>query len=119
MKKIVVLVAVMVFGISFAQENKKPIAEKKGDLTEVTYFYENGSVEQQGTFNALGKLHGTWTSFDVEGNKVSYGKYDNGRKVGKWFFWADDMLREVDFLDSRIVQVNEWNNKKTKVAIRD
>ena len=118
MKKIVVFLMVFALSFAFAQGEKKPVMVKKGNLTEVTYFHDNGVVEQQGTFNALGKLHGTWTSFDADGKKIAVGNYDNGKKVGKWFFWTDDMLREVDFLDSKIINVNEWNNK-TKVAVID
>lgn len=91
---------------------------KKGDLTEATYFYADGTIQQKGTFNAKGKLHGTWTSYDVNGNKLAVGNYDNNVKVGKWFFWTDGLLKEVDYIDSRIVSVNEWKDK-TKVAVRN
>jgi hypothetical protein len=46
------------------------------------------------------------------------GNYENNIKVGKWFFWTDEKLKEVDYLDSRIVGVSEWNDK-TKVAVRN
>ncbi|WP_411765945.1 toxin-antitoxin system YwqK family antitoxin [Winogradskyella sp. A3E31] len=118
MKKISVILMILCVGFTFAQEKTQPKLEKKGDVTEATYFHDNGEVEQIGTFNEEGKLHGTWTSFDKQGNKVAVGKYDNGKKVGKWFFWSDDTLREVDYLDSRIVSVNKWDSK-TKVAVRN
>ena len=31
-------------------------------------------------------LQGTWLSFDVKGKKTAVGNYENGKKVGKWFF---------------------------------
>ena len=65
-----------------------------------------------------GKLHGVWKSYDNDGKKLSIGTYENGRKVGKWLFWNGDSLKEVEFIDSKIMSVNKWNNK-TKVAIRD
>ncbi len=98
-----------------AQE--KPSFEDKGDLVEATYYFDNGQVEQQGTFKD-GKLHGTWTSFDLEGNKVAVGNYEDGVKVGKWFFWSNDVLHEVDYIDSKIVNVNEWQGRKV-VAFRN
>lgn len=118
MKKIVIVLVMLCVGFTFAQEKIQPKLEKKGDITMVTYFHDNGEVEQSGTFNADGKLHGEWTSFDTNGKKVAVGNYEKGKKVGKWFFWTDNSLKEVDYIDSRIVNVNEWNNK-TKLAIRN
>jgi len=112
MKNLILILAVLFMYLpSFAQENDSVKYEKKGDLTEATYFYADGTVQQQGTFNENGKLHGVWTSFDVNGNKLSVGNYDNGKKVGKWFFWTKDFLREVDYSDSKILSVNKWNDK--------
>jgi len=102
----------------FAQIDTNVKIDKKGDLTEATYFYANGIIQQQGTFNAEGKLQGTWTSYDVNGNKLAVGNYDNNKKVGKWFFWTDGKLNEVDYIDSKIASVNEWKDK-TKVAVRN
>ena len=114
-----VCIAAMIFGtLSFAQGNKEIKLEDKGDTTTATYFYDNGTVEQEGTFNREGNLHGVWTSYDTEGNKVAVGKYNNGKKVGKWFFWVDNALMEVDYKNSRIASVNKWEGS-TKLAIRD
>ena len=118
MKKIVVFLMVFSVGFSFAQDKVSPTIEKQGDLTLVTYYHDNGEVQQTGAFDSNGKLHGEWKSFDVEGNKIAIGNYENGNKVGKWFFWEGDSLKEVDYIDSKIVSVNKWDNK-TKVAIRD
>ena len=89
----------------------------QGDLIEATYYHEDGSIEQKGTFKN-GKLHGTWTSYDVNGNKLAVGTYKDGIKTGKWFFWTDDSLKEVDYFDSRIVSVHEWKDKN-ELAIRN
>ena len=89
----------------------------KGDLTEATYYYDNGTIQQIGTFNKSGKLHGTWTSYDVEGNKLALGEYNNGKRVGKWLFWTENSLKEVEYENSKITKVNEWNDK-TQMAIK-
>jgi antitoxin component YwqK of YwqJK toxin-antitoxin module len=82
------------------------------------YYYEDGTIQQKGTFNAKGKLHGTWTSYDINGEKLAVGNYLNGKKTGKWFFWTNNSLKEVDYIDSKISTVNEWKDK-TKLAVRN
>ena len=86
-------------------------AETKETLTVATYFYDNGSVQQEGTFNKNGALEGLWTSYDFKGDKLTQGNYSNGIKTGKWFFWTENSLKEVDFVDSIISSVNEWDHK--------
>jgi antitoxin component YwqK of YwqJK toxin-antitoxin module len=119
MKKSILLLALLfVVASTYSQADTNVKTEKKGDLTEATYFYADGKIQQQGTFNADGKLHGTWTSYDTNGNKLAVGNYENNKKVGKWFFWTNEVLKEVDYIDSKIVSVNEWADK-TEVAIRN
>lgn len=116
MKKIIALLMILSVSFSFAQEQSKVELTKDGDLTMATYYYEDGSIEQQGTFNAEGKLHGVWTSYDIYGKKVAMGKYVNGKKDGKWLFWTNNTLKEVDYVDARVASVNEWTDK-VKVAV--
>ncbi|WP_298901479.1 nicotinic acid mononucleotide adenyltransferase [uncultured Psychroserpens sp.] len=111
MKKLFVLLIMLSVTFTFAQEQKKVDLKKDGDLTVATYYYENGAIEQVGTFNKEGELHGIWTSYDLKGNKVTVANYKNGNKVGKWLFWSGDKLREVDYVDSKIASVSEWTDK--------
>lgn len=115
-KSLILLLITLCVGFTYAQDKKEPKLEKKGDLTQVTYFHDNGIVEQKGAFDVNGKLQGEWTSFDIEGNKVAVGTYEAGKKVGKWFFWSNNTLREVDFVESKIANVSEWKNE-SKLAI--
>jgi antitoxin component YwqK of YwqJK toxin-antitoxin module len=106
MKKIILIIALLLTGYGFAQKaNVK--TEKIGDLTKATYYYANGNIEQQGTFNGEGKLHGEWVSYDTNGKKLAIGNYDNGKKVGKWFFWQKGVLKEVDYKNSKIASVSD------------
>ena len=89
------------------QDSTKEEFNKKGDLIEATYYYEDGQVAQKGFFKDA-KLHGEWIAYDRDGNKKALGKYSKGLKVGKWFFWNKEELTEVDFQKSRIVSVNNW-----------
>ena len=118
MRNLVIVLMMLSVAFSYAQDSKEPKLEKKGDLTYVTYYHDNGVISQTGMFNADGKVHGEWKSYDAEGNKVALGNYEDGKKVGKWFFWQGESLKEVDFIDSKIVSVNQWDNK-TKVAINN
>ena len=46
-----------------------------------------------------------------DGNKLSQGYYSNGEKTGQWMFWNQSSLKEVYFIDSKIVNINEWEQK--------
>jgi antitoxin component YwqK of YwqJK toxin-antitoxin module len=116
MKKYI-LIALLFIGTTVTAQNlNQPKLETKGTLTVATYFYDNGSVQQEGAFNKKGALEGLWTSYDFEGNKLSQGNYSNGIKTGKWFFWTENSLKEVDFVNSKIMNVNEWS-RKSELAI--
>lgn len=111
MKKLLIMALMLVSGtVTFAQNTKKPVFEKKGDLVKATYYHENGEVAQTGHFTSKGKLQGEWTSFDVNGKKTAIGTYENGKKVGKWFFWKGDSLQEVDYATSK-------NAKRKKTSV--
>lgn len=118
MKNILLIALLLVFTVSNAQDSTEPKFEKQADRTEATYYHDNGSIEQSGFFNKLDNLHGTWTSYDVEGNKVAIGEYDNGKKVGKWIFIAENSIREVDYMNNVITSVSEWKSKQN-IAIAD
>ncbi|MCF1190067.1 nicotinic acid mononucleotide adenyltransferase [Mangrovimonas sp. AS39] len=118
MKKLVILVMMLAGVTSFAQSKLGSKIEKSNKLYEATYYHDNGVVSQTGYFNQAGKLQGTWTSFDLQGNKLAQGKYDNGQKVGKWFFWTETSLKEVDYSNNTIASVSEWTNK-AHIASRD
>lgn len=108
----------LISGIAMAQEANEFKVNKDTKLVEATYFYESGEVSQEGTFNLKGELHGKWTSFNEQGQKMAMGYYRDGVKTGKWFFWTDEKLTEVDFRDNTIASVNEWTNT-SKLAIRE
>ena len=69
MKNILLTALMMVSGIAFAQNN--PQLEAVDQKVEATYFYENGKVQQVGTFKD-GKLDGKWISYSENGNFRSW-----------------------------------------------
>ncbi|PTX64140.1 hypothetical protein C8N46_101751 [Kordia periserrulae] len=117
MKKLFFVAVCLVFGATaFAQSSDKPTLEKKGDLIKATYFHDNGVVAQTGFFTLDGKLQGEWKSFNAKGKKTAVGNYENGKKVGKWFFWNADQLSEVDYKKSKIKDVNVWKRNTSVVS---
>lgn len=115
MKKYIMIAAVLISGMIFAQ-NKEPKLEAQGNLVKVTYLHDNGQVQQQG-FYENGKLQGKWISFDANGNKTAVAEYNKGEKVGKWFFWNNAALTEVDYSDNRVASVKNWKHESGLVNL--
>jgi len=100
--------------MALAAQTPEPSYKKEGDLVKATFFHDNGAVAQTGFYMA-GKLHGEWTMFNNEGNKLAMGTYNFGIKTGKWFFWEGQALKEVDFINNKMAAITQWNNKGTVV----
>ena len=117
-KKVLLLFALLIGMVSFAQQERKLELNKDTNLIDVTYYHGNGVVSQIGAYTLDGELQGEWLSYDTEGKKSISANYDNGKKVGKWFYWNNTTLTEVDYTNNAITSVNEWDNK-TSVAIHN
>ena len=109
MKKAIILAIFLISAIGFSQEQETTF-EKEGDLVKATYYFDNGDVKVQGFFKDK-KLTGTWTSFDTEGNKTKIANYKDGKKVGKWFVWDKESLKEITYNDNIVVSVNDWKSE--------
>ena len=114
MKKILVIACLFIASMMQAQE-KAPTYEAVGDQVKATYYYEDGSVFRQGFFKDQ-KLTGLWTQFDQKGNKVMVGHYKAGKKVGTWFQWKGNVLRQINYDNNKIASVSNWR-EDTKVAV--
>tara|TARA_R110001592_G_scaffold79086_1_gene236919 strand:- start:1536 stop:1913 length:378 start_codon:yes stop_codon:yes gene_type:complete len=113
MKNIIAIFILSIATLGYAQENK-PTYKAEGDLVKATYYFEDGSIKTQGFFKDK-KITGEWTRFDNEGNKTQIAFYNNGVKVGKWFIWSKDSLKEINYENNAIASVNEWRTE-SKVA---
>jgi antitoxin component YwqK of YwqJK toxin-antitoxin module len=116
MRKVVVLMMLLCIGTTYAQQERSLKLNKDKNIIEVVYYHENGEISQTGTYTVEGKLHGQWFSYCEDGNKIVSARYDNGKKVGKWFFWIGDTLKEVDYLDNTIAKINEWQKNTDVIA---
>ncbi len=108
MKKLVLFsFAFLITVVSFAQQKRELKLNKDTNLIEVVYYHDNGVVSQTGTYTTVGKLQGEWLSFNTEGKKIISANYDNGKKVGKWFYWTKETVKEVDYNTNVIANLKE------------
>ncbi|WP_372757004.1 toxin-antitoxin system YwqK family antitoxin [Mariniflexile sp.] len=107
MKKLVLFFAFLITVSSFGQQKRDLKLNKDTNLIEVVYYHDNGVVSQTGFYTTDGKLQGEWLSFSAEGKKTVSGNYDNGKKVGKWFYYIDETVKEVDYKDNVISSLKE------------
>ena len=117
MKNLMILSAMLIGMISYAQEVKPKFERLEDGKIQATYFHENGEVAQQGFF-LNEKRHGEWTSYNVKGEKTAQAEFNKGVKTGKWFIWSDDKLTEVDYNNNQIAAVNTWVNKNPVASNR-
>ncbi len=108
MKRYITILAVLFVGVSvFAQQKRDLKHNKDTNLIEVVYYHDNGVVSQTGAYTTDGKLHGEWLSFNAEGKKTISAKYNEGKKVGKWYYWTDGVVKEVDYNANVIAGLKE------------
>jgi len=102
----------MVFNIAFLHsQEKKILFEKKGKTVIVKTYHDNGILAQQGMLKN-NKLEGEWIAFNSKGEKTMIGYYSDGVKTGKWFFWNENSLREVNFENNKINNIIVWEKDK-------
>ena len=108
--KAIVNMAILLFCITaFSQEQKVDYKKVDNDLVQATYYFadNNTIVEREGFFNKEGKLHDTWISYDLEGNKTVIANYNNGKKDGVWTYFKKDKINVVTYKDNKITNVEE------------
>ena len=95
-----------------AQEQK--VVSQEGNMLKVVIYGQNNNILQEGTIKN-NKLHGDWASYDKSGNQLATGRYNKGKKVGKWFFWSNGTLTEVDFRRNIPRRVVVWETPTAAV----
>lgn len=111
------IVAVFFISLASFSQKQQPVFEKEGDLVKASYFTEDGTLEVQGFFKNK-KLEGQWVRFDAEGNKTKIAHYKDGKKVGKWFVWNNESLKEINYENNAIASVTSWKTD-SKVAVNN
>ncbi len=103
-------ILIMLFSIvAFSQEQKVVYQKTDNDLVKATYYFADNSaiVEREGYFNKEGKLHDTWISYDLQGNKKAIATYNNGVKEGIWTYFKTDKINIVTYKENKIITVEE------------
>lgn len=95
-----------------AQEDQIRKTEVKGDLVEVSLFYETGELMQHGFYDTEGKLHGGWESYNKEGKMTCYATYDKGVKVGVWTYWNDNKITKVLYKENKIADLKIYDKEE-------
>lgn len=117
MKTLFALCAIFLAGqIGVAQDKVQDQFVKEGDRISATLYHDNGVVAQTGFYTLDNKLEGEWISYDALGNKTAVAHYQNGEKVGTWFFYQGDEIKEVKYDESRIAQVTSFKVSDTRVV---
>lgn len=108
MKNLMIVVVLMLSVSAFSQEQKIDYKKIDNDIVQATYYFadNSGVVEREGFFNKEGKLHGTWVSYDEQGNKTTIANYNNGKKDGVWTYFKKDKINVVTYKENKIVNVD-------------
>ncbi len=115
--KAIILSACFLFSVSMAaQETPKRENIKNGSFVQSTVYHDNGTVAQRGAYNLNNELHGAWMSYDAQGGLVAQGTYAEGKRTGTWFFYNDQEIKQVQYLDGRMTQVDRMAKTDTRVV---
>jgi antitoxin component YwqK of YwqJK toxin-antitoxin module len=109
MKTLITLVVMLFCITAFSQEQKITYQKMDSDLVKATYYFADNSaiVEREGYFNKEGKLHDTWISYDLQGNKTAIATYNNGIKEGVWTYIKTDKITVVTYNENKIINIEE------------
>lgn len=106
MKHLYILFFVFAFAISAqAQEQQLKQTEIKGDLVEVTLYYDTGEIMQHGFYNKEGELHGGWESYNKAGEMTCYATYNHGVKIGVWTYWHEKEITKVTYDRNEVIDL--------------
>lgn len=100
------LLSVLLVSASFFAQVVEPKYEIKETLVKATYYYDNGTIRQEG-FYKDGKVHGEWISYTKDGKRLAQGQYELGKKVGTWYFEQENSTTEVSYENNRVANVRK------------
>lgn len=106
MRRMIILLCMLVGITALGQEKVVQKTESKDEL-KVIYYHDNGLIQQEG-FLKNNKPNGQWIAYNKKGQKTAIAYYNEGNKIGKWFFWKEGKLTEIDYNENKIAAVKSW-----------
>ena len=94
MKYLIFILTLSLAGLN-AQEQKVVLQEE--NTPKVVIYGDRGNDLQEG-YIENNRLHGYWASYNKLSKTLTFGKYNRGKKVGKWFFWSEGTLTKVNYI---------------------
>ncbi len=76
--------SLMSSGHTYARFEQMP-----GEVMEVTFYYEDGSVRQTG-FVENNLMSGEWITYSEHGTVTARAYYEEGKKTGKWKVYDEE-----------------------------
>ena len=116
MKKLFFIASLLMI-ISVKAQDMSPSFEKAGDMVKVTNFYEDGNIKEQGFYKNK-VITGVWITYDKNGNKTAVANYKDGKKVGKWIVWTKNGIKEVEYKNNVVANVQSYEHNQMNIAIR-
>ena len=101
------MVSLFIITSLFSQNYNKKKVEKVGNLYEMTIYYDNGNIMQHGFLTKDNKLHASWESYNEDGSRKCVATYDNGVKVGIWYYWYSTKKTKVVYKNNKIISVED------------
>ncbi len=92
---------ILILVLSFASLNaQEEIIFPQEKITQEIVIYGDNANQLNERYIKNNKLHGYWAGYNKQDKTLSFGKYDQGKKVGKWYFWSEGNLRRVNYNNS-------------------
>ncbi len=88
-----------------------------GSMTEVRYFYPEGTLMQIG-YMENGVKTGEWITYNREGNITAKAYYDHGKKVGKWKIYNDagEVVYKIQYRDNKKIWAQQYDADGNTIA---
>lgn len=110
MTKLLTLVSCILFtSFIYSQDDDNRKVVPVGDMFEVTIYYDNGSIMQHGFLSKDLNLHASWESYYIDGRKKCYATYNEGIKVGTWYYWYDNKITKVQYENNKVISVEDFD----------
>lgn len=116
MNKIIYLISFFLFtSFIYSQEDKNRKVVPVGDMFEVTIYYDNGNIMQHGFLSKDLQLHASWESYYEDGRRKCYATYNEGAKVGIWYYWYDNKITKVEYENNSVISVEDFDYNNIKL----